>query len=62
MAWKISRNKQKKWLHLAVGAALMAGVSGVLPGMASAAEVTVQGGENEFYSSVGEKFMIQHDG
>lgn len=62
MAWKISRNKQKKWLHLAVGAALLAGVSGVLPGMASAAEVTVQGGENEFYSSVGEKFMIPHDG
>ena len=62
MAWKKSGLDKRNWLCLAVGAALLAGVSGVLPGMASAAEVTVQGGENEFYSSVDEKFMIPHDG
>ena len=64
MAWKISRNKQKKWLHLAVGAALMAGVSGVLPGMASAGTVTITGNlenqEGNFYQSVGEKYTMPH--
>ena len=62
MSRKMSKDRKEKWLRLAVGAALMVGVSGVVPGMASAEEVTLQGGEGEFYSSVGEKFSIAHEG
>ncbi|MBQ1614218.1 MAG: autotransporter outer membrane beta-barrel domain-containing protein [Selenomonas sp.] len=62
MSRKMSKDRKEKWLCLAVGAALMVGVSGVVPGMASAEEVTLQGGEGEFYSSVGEKFSIAHEG
>ena len=62
MSRKMSKDRKEKWLRLAVGAALMVGVSGVVPGMASAEEVTLQGGKSDFYSSVGEKFSIAHEG
>lgn len=57
--------KSSKWLRLAVGTALLAGVSGsVMPGMAGAAEATVTGmsGDNGFYSQLAEKTVIKHDG
>ena len=60
-------DRKNKWLRLAVGATLLAGVSGaVLPGMASAAEANVSGGmsteETGFYKQLGEKVCIPHDG
>lgn len=63
MSQKKRNDRKMKWLRLAVGAALLTGGSSVaLPGMASAAEATIQGGEGDFYSSVGEKFSIAHEG
>lgn len=57
--------KSAKWLRLAVGAAVLSGASGaILPGMAGAAEATVNGmsGDNGFYSQLEEKVSIPHDG
>ena len=63
MSQKKREDRKTKWLRLAVGTALLAGISGAaLPDYAEAAEATVQGAEGDFYSSVGEKFSISHEG
>ncbi len=68
MSQKKRGNKDSKWLRLAVGAALLAGASGaVMPGMAGAAEVTVNSlsdGDNNFWGSTvkPEEAIVAHDG